>query len=688
MANVNYANAPIYPSRSVGYSHALTAFNQHTVYPLTGGWNSPNTVKDSGYNVIYNLGTTDRVMYVSPSASDNKCKYQDPTTLTTNSYVGHEESLIFLSNPAVFDYTSIPIQNAISASTTGNCYDVVMRSITTGTTHNIGFVLNRIGTYAEKRNELINNNAVVLNSITMYEQTSASGARISRGAKTRNGYGTWRCMSVSRSRGRSVYNADGSKNETSAINNSDGIGLQLCEALPFCGVHTTGVSISDFFSVENTYKAGGRILVFDTNSADKSGQSAVGANLMAIAVWDNSETFANNVGGLSGLPYVINNPTAAANTPISELPNQNGVPSNETSDTAGSLDPTKPDNRPVPDNHNDPIDNPSAPSVSPLAAGNRIFAMNVSELEQTFNFLWEGKNKEFLGITLSEVDITRALTTAFFLPFDIANADAAHTRSSNVTAAGYSSDIVSREILSGYTARANIGEITVRHYYGSFLDYAPYTSINIYLPYIGYRQLDPSMIMGKTIGVDYGVELSQGACTAYIYFYDENGHKNIFTMFSGQMGIPVKITGTDDTNVEQAQNTALFSIVKFVGAAGCALAAPVTGGLSTVGTVALGMSAINDTIVAENTDPAVVSAGSSGGENNLYSPQGVYLIIQRPRTSTASNFVDVRGWATNYGGKVSDFTGFLACSSVMNNVPCTETERDMITELLKRGIYI
>lgn len=45
----------------------------------------------------------------------------------------------------------------------------------------------------------------------------------------------------------------------------------------------------------------------------------------------------------------------------------------------------------------------------------------------------------------------------------------------------------------------NLGRIAIPKNYNNFLDYSPYTKIELYLPYIDFVTLDTNLVMGKTI---------------------------------------------------------------------------------------------------------------------------------------------------------------------------------------------
>ena len=43
----------------------------------------------------------------------------------------------------------------------------------------------------------------------------------------------------------------------------------------------------------------------------------------------------------------------------------------------------------------------------------------------------------------------------------------------------------------------NCGSFTFNKYWGAYIDYNPYTQVQIYLPYIGVKTLDTHELMGK-----------------------------------------------------------------------------------------------------------------------------------------------------------------------------------------------
>lgn len=625
--------------------------------PISAESTGKNVIIQGGSNPAYNVGTI-KILYSA-----------FPLLTTSNAPIDTVD--FYVNNEMVFNYTTANFQSYISSSTTGTAYRLKKHSVKqTNELFYPALVYEKIGSWNDVRNNY-DNIAIVLTGFTAWKNVG----EINRVKVDANVYSISDCF------GRRAYSNDGEYNKNSGSNQSTEGGYILIRQLT--QFSTKSGSINSSFVWYDLYnRMGADIIVFDKSDSDKTGQQVTkfSSNSILAVIFPSQKTV-SNIGNQVGVPFVIDDETKAKTGDIDDFPDYEkpGVPDNETGGGDG-----------LGDNESDKMDNPENPKLSPIAAGNNLYAMTINELEQTFNFLWDGHNKDILGVTISEANIIDTLCNCFYMPFDILSHDSAHCIEATVTAGGYASKVNSKAIISGYNKRFNFGDIEIDEYYGSYLDYSPFTTVSIYLPYIGFKQLDVSKCMGKKINVTYSVDFSQGIVTAYIsYYYD--GNKQVFAEFSGQIGIPIKVTGKNTTAAENAVKDAAFAVGGFALAAISILAAPATGGTSLVGTagaVGAGINAIGKTVNAMTVQPDSISVGNAGAENWLLSPQGCYVHIQRPRTATPENFKDTNGWATRYTGTISEFTGYLECSTVINTVSATAEEKNQITNLLKQGVYI
>lgn len=228
----------------------------------------------------------------------------------------------------------------------------------------------------------------------------------------------------------------------------------------------------------------------------------------------------------------------------------------------------------------------------------------------------------------------------------------------------------------------SLGSLTVPTYFGNFLDYAPFTKIELYLPYIGFMSLDTNEVMGKTISIQYAVDYLTGQGTAFVM---ANGV--MLLTAEGQIGVDVPIGGSNAAEV--AKN----NLVTGIGAAGgivSTAAAAATGGA--VAGAMVGLKTLASTTAGViNGNQVHVSKGSIGnGANGFYAPQNAYLIITRPTPAEPNGYAHYYGRPSGKTKQLQQLTGYTVVDSVhVNNI--TTGTADEITEierLLKNGVIL
>ena len=230
------------------------------------------------------------------------------------------------------------------------------------------------------------------------------------------------------------------------------------------------------------------------------------------------------------------------------------------------------------------------------------------------------------------------------------------------------------------------GSVKLEPYYNSYLDYAPYTSVDIYIPYIGIRPLDVSRITGHTLLLAYSFDFSTRQITAHLGLDGDmtaagGSLGNALDSFTGAFGISFPFSGTQNNavalNVLQQTTGAISSLGAMVGGVATGNIAAIAGGA---------IGAVN-TLQHGNLSPEVY--GNLTPTAGLYAPQQPFLIINRPITAEPADFKNKQGYASCYSGAVSEFSGFLQCAAV--DMPSAGTmtvaEQTEIKQLLLGGIY-
>lgn len=220
------------------------------------------------------------------------------------------------------------------------------------------------------------------------------------------------------------------------------------------------------------------------------------------------------------------------------------------------------------------------------------------------------------------------------------------------------------------------GSIDLKEHYGNFSDYSPNTSIDIYLPYIGYRQIDIDDFMSGKIRVRYQCDILTGDCVAEIYCEGKGKSKLMYT-FNGNISYNVPLSGANYLQY-------YLSIVSGIGSVATGVAQGIGGNpLGGIGTAASGVGQIL------TSKPAYGRSGSLGSAAGYLSYRRPFLVRKSPINTTAKNLAKESGYVSNKGQKIGDYSGFTKCAAVvLDGITATKSELDEIETLLKEGVII
>ena len=334
------------------------------------------------------------------------------------------------------------------------------------------------------------------------------------------------------------------------------------------------------------------------------------------------------------------------------------LPSEDTSEPGGG-DETLPDYNPF----SDPIGFPSLPTGgSSIATGMvRVYAPTSAQLQNLAGVLW---SDDFVN-TIKKVqnDPFEAIISLHSLPFSIAGSSA------TCRIGNFDTGLTMPAVNTQYM-RINMGSITIPEHWGSALDYSPYVTVDIYLPYIGVRSLQVDDIIGKTISIYYNVDILTGACVASIMC----GSSVLYT-FNTNLLTSHPISGSSFASLYQS----------IINGMGNVLSGMVSGGIGGAVGGALG-SAIN---TALSKHSSVSRGGSIGGNSGCLGNFTPYLIIHRPIQSLASGFAHFKGYPSNITTTLSSVSGYTEVESIhLNGITATDSEKAEIEALLYNGVLL
>lgn len=94
----------------------------------------------------------------------------------------------------------------------------------------------------------------------------------------------------------------------------------------------------------------------------------------------------------------------------------------------------------------------------------------------------------------------------------------------------------------------NFGTIEVPRYSGTFYDFEPYTTLTLYIPYIGYIDLKPTEVIGSTLTISGYVHLTTGEINVNV----KSSRTGILGSYSGTIGRMLPIADADATEIYSA----------------------------------------------------------------------------------------------------------------------------------------
>lgn len=239
----------------------------------------------------------------------------------------------------------------------------------------------------------------------------------------------------------------------------------------------------------------------------------------------------------------------------------------------------------------------------------------------------------------------------------------------NCVIGNYNTEVPIPVVSSQYTS-VNCGNLSVNEYWGSALDYEPYTKISIFLPFIGIVPLHTDDVMNKNISVFYNIDFLTGSAVCTIMC-------GLTTLYEFPCNISCNIPITGSNYSELYGN--IINSIKNV-----AIGGALTGNVG--GAVAGGLTSATNVVTSKHSQ---VERGSNvTSMNGLLGHFKPFLIIHRPKQSLPSNFGHYKGFPSNITRLLSGVSGYTEIEYIHLDglTGATDVEKDEIERLLQSGV--
>lgn len=217
----------------------------------------------------------------------------------------------------------------------------------------------------------------------------------------------------------------------------------------------------------------------------------------------------------------------------------------------------------------------------------------------------------------------------------------------------------------------NCGVLEIPEKWAGALDYE--SRVQIYLPFIGTKELDTAEVMGGQIGVKYLIDILTGACVAYVSV-KKGTLESVLYQFTGNCSYSFPLTQANYNSFYSALLSATATVASGV----------VTGGASVPMMVGAGAS------VGMSAKTHVAHSGNLAGNTGYMGIKKPYVILTRPIQALPKDFGKYRGYQSHITKKLGDCSGFTQIEYIhLDGIDrATSEELTEIENLLKGGVII
>lgn len=244
---------------------------------------------------------------------------------------------------------------------------------------------------------------------------------------------------------------------------------------------------------------------------------------------------------------------------------------------------------------------------------------------------------------------------------------------------------ISANKVTSIAKRVEVTHFTVPRSYNNFMDFEPYTKIEMYVPYFSFMNLPVNEVMGKTVYVYLSVDFDTGVGTIYI----EVDGKVIMTD-SAKIGIDIPMGSSNMKEVIKENIANALKVTAGIVTMAVAPAGKISGALLT----AKGLSmAVTSGIDAVTGSEVRYTRGSlTGGTDMLASPTSVYLIITKPNAVpiNPSSYTQLKGKPLGQIRELSSVSGLTVVEQIhlAGFDTALRSEVEEIESLLHEGVIL
>ena len=311
---------------------------------------------------------------------------------------------------------------------------------------------------------------------------------------------------------------------------------------------------------------------------------------------------------------------------------------------------------------------PSLPTgASALGFGSmKIFHPTSSQLGSALDVLWSDSTETTLESIIESCKKWWYKPEQYCVSLNLMPVDAGGT-SARIYFGKYDTEVNAPAITNQYMI-VDCGSIQVPLKSGSSFDYGDYVKCMLYLPYIGFRQVNTNEIMGGSIAIKYYVDLFTGVSLCNILVSNSNCNTSVLYTYECNIAQQIPITSENYNTVINALLSASISVAsQNYGSA-----------------IMQGASAIQNI-----GSPTVQTSGKMNSNSGALGYEKPYLILHFPVQSLPNGFESQEGFPNSINTLLGNLSGYVEVEKIHLEIPdAYDEDIQSIQRSLKEGVIL
>lgn len=255
----------------------------------------------------------------------------------------------------------------------------------------------------------------------------------------------------------------------------------------------------------------------------------------------------------------------------------------------------------------------------------------------------------------------------------------------------------------------NFGNDDRIHTTDSVFDYSPFSTLGIYLPFIGFEELDIDEFRGNSVSLTYRIDILSGTCVALLTIEGRTIYQ-----FTGNCLTQIPLVSQDMSSI--LANSVNIGIAAASAGASSAVAgagidlaqsqlnaapkdasAGIVGGTTRFANARFKsqVSSANGSLVSSTANammgmkPNFKHSGAIGASSSLFAVKQPYFFLKTPNEAVPDYYENYCGFPSNITSRLGDLHGYTVVEDIrLNGLVATSPEVDEIYKLLKEGVII